>query len=214
MDISLFDNWRVETWETDERVAIMLSMMESIDFKGKRVLDLGSHFGKFSYASYHLGAASILGIEQCQAKVYHSTRFLVERLVPFNQFRFVYANYLDYPWSFPDIILAFGIFYHHNTDGQSKLVELIKDAHPEYVLLETMFADTEDVFTLDHPTDYGETLTVPTYGYVRRMFQDAGYDLLGSQPCTPGRLICSFVNQVSSATSQSPQATSQSIAMV
>jgi SAM-dependent methyltransferase len=86
-------------------------LMESIDFNGLKVLDIGCRDGLFSFLAEKLGAAEITGIDGCLSK--GATEFLI----PFFQskVRMVEKNLLDLTaddFGRFDVVLFPGVLYH------------------------------------------------------------------------------------------------------
>jgi hypothetical protein len=125
-------NWRCEILLTRNREAI----------EGKRILDLASHDGRFSYACLKLGASHVTGVEGRQ----HLIEFAIENLTSLSckpqHFSFIQDDAFAYlpkvkPKEF-DTILCFGFFYH--TVRQNELLREIKRIHPAYFMLDTYIA--------------------------------------------------------------------------
>jgi len=125
-------NWRTE---------ILLSRnLNSI--KGKRVLDLASHDGRFSYASLKLGAKHVTGIEARANLVKNSNKNLTDLGYNSKEFKFIKKDIFDYlphvkPKEF-DTILCFGFFYH--TIRQIELLREINRILPQTLILDTRIA--------------------------------------------------------------------------
>jgi len=122
-------NWRCEILLTRNKEAI----------EGKRILDLASHDGRFSYGCLKLGARHIIGVEGR----HHLVKFANENLAHLGfspqNFSFVEDDVFNYlpkvkPKTF-DTVLCFGFFYH--TIRQIELLREIFRIQPKYFILDT-----------------------------------------------------------------------------
>jgi len=125
-------NWRCEILLTRNQVAI----------RGKRILDLASHDGRFSYACLELGASHVAGVEGRQHLVESAKENLVGLGYKPEQFSFLHGDVFDYlhkvkPGEF-DTILCFGFFYH--TVRQNELLREINRIKPGCFILDTYVA--------------------------------------------------------------------------
>ncbi|MBN1367350.1 MAG: methyltransferase domain-containing protein [Dehalococcoidales bacterium] len=122
-------NWRCEILLTKNKEAI----------KGKRVLDLASHDGVFSYACLKLGASHVTGVEGRRSLINSANDNLASLGFNKEQFTFIEDDVFDYLKGVKteefDTILCFGIFYH--TIRHAELLKEIKRIHPEYIILDT-----------------------------------------------------------------------------
>ncbi len=88
-----------------------LKCMDNVDFKGKRVLDIGCRDGLFSFEAEKRGASEIMGIDN------NISKGSVELLIPFLKSKVrmqelnVYELLPEKHGTF-DIILFFGVLYH------------------------------------------------------------------------------------------------------
>lgn len=121
-------NWRCEILLTRNQEAI----------KGKRILDLASHDGRFSYACLKLGASHVTGVEGRE----HLVKFAMDNLTGLGytqeHFSFIRDDVFDYlervkPKEF-DTILCFGFFDH--TIRQIELIREIKRIQPTHFILD------------------------------------------------------------------------------
>lgn len=122
-------NWRTEILLTRNLEAI----------RGKRILDLASHDGRFSYACLKLGASNVTGVEGRQHLVESATGNLMSLGCKPDQFSFIQDDVFNYLPRVKlkefDTILCFGFFYH--TVRQTELLEETRRIHPEYFILDT-----------------------------------------------------------------------------
>jgi len=122
-------NWRCEILLTRNRQAI----------EGKRVLDLASHDGMFSYACLKLGASRVTGVEGRENLIKSATNNLTALGYTKERFTFIQDDVFDYLAKVKagefDTILCFGIFYH--TIRQAELLREIKRIRPSHFILDT-----------------------------------------------------------------------------
>ena len=122
-------NWRCEILLTRNQEAI----------EGKRILDLASHDGMFSYACLKLGASHVTGVEGRENLVKSAINNLTGLGYTQEHFSFIQDDVLKYlarvkPKEF-DTILCLGIFYH--TIRQIELLREIKRIQPTHIILDT-----------------------------------------------------------------------------
>jgi len=122
-------NWRCEILLTRNQEAI----------EGKKVLDLASHDGVFSYACLKMGASHVTGVEGRESLIKSAIGNLTSLGCPPERFTFIQGDVFDYlkgvkPQEF-DTILCFGIFYH--TIRQTELLREIKRIRPGHFILDT-----------------------------------------------------------------------------
>lgn len=122
-------NWRCEILLARNQEAI----------KGKRVLDLASHDGRFSYPCLKLGASHVTGVEGRHHLVEFSRESMAGLGYTAEHFDFIVDDIFNYmPEVIPkqfDTILCFGFFYH--TLRQIELLAEIKRIRPTYFILDT-----------------------------------------------------------------------------
>lgn len=122
-------NWRCEMMLTRNQRAI----------KNKRVLDIASHDGRFSYACLKLGAKHVTGIEGRPDLVDASIKNLKALGYSSDMYDFACDDIFNKLNSFKpgdfDTILCFGFFYH--TVRQIELLQAIKQLNPEFFILDT-----------------------------------------------------------------------------
>jgi len=121
-------NWRCEILLSRNREAI----------KGKRILDLASHDGRFTYACLKLGAKHVTGVEGREYLINSSIDNLTEMGYTAEQYNFIQGDIFNYigklkPKEF-DTILCLGFFDH--TIRQIELVREITRIQSTTLLLE------------------------------------------------------------------------------
>jgi 2-polyprenyl-3-methyl-5-hydroxy-6-metoxy-1,4-benzoquinol methylase len=122
-------NWRAEILLTKNRPLI----------ENRRILDLGSHDGRFSYACLRLGASHVTGVEGRGHLVQNARNNL--RATGYNEqiFTMLEDDVFRYlPTAEPetfDTILCLGFFYH--TTRQIELLREIVRLRPAYFIIDT-----------------------------------------------------------------------------
>jgi SAM-dependent methyltransferase len=121
-------NWRCE---------ILLSRNREV-IRGKKILDLGSHDGRFTFACLKLGAKYVTGIEGREYLIKSSIDNLTKFGYTSEQYQFIQGDVFDYivdvkPKEF-DTILCLGFFDH--TIRQIELLREIKRIQPGTLILE------------------------------------------------------------------------------
>jgi SAM-dependent methyltransferase len=115
-------------------------LRQNVDaIEGKRVLDLASHDGRFSYACLQLGAREVVGVEARAHLVKAATENLTYYGYEERDFHFFQADVFDYlpevnPGDF-DTVLCLGFFYH--TVRQVELIQEMRRISPRYLVLDT-----------------------------------------------------------------------------
>lgn len=145
-------NWRCEILLTRNREAI----------EGKKILDLASHDGRFSYACLELGASHVTGVEGRHHLVESANENLTGLGYSPERFCFIQGDVFDYlhgvkPGEF-DTILCFGFFYH--TVRQNELLGEIKRIQATHFVLDSHIA--RGLFIV-HPQEFkwGKEHTYP-----------------------------------------------------
>lgn len=106
---------------------------------GKRVLDIGSHDGRFSYASLLKGAAHVCGVEGKAYLVKHAKETMQTLDVDPATYEFVNADIFDYLRTTKekfDIVLCLGFLYH--TLDHIGLLNLINATEPQFIIIDTV----------------------------------------------------------------------------
>jgi hypothetical protein len=123
-------NWRAEILLTRNREVL----------EGKRVLDLASHDGRFSYACLKLGASRVVGIEEGRPHLIQSSNENLRKLgYPDGVFEFRQGDIFDRRATIPrgafDTILCLGWLYH--TVRQIELMREFQRLRPAHLILDT-----------------------------------------------------------------------------
>jgi len=125
-------NWRCE---------ILLTRNKGL-IQGKRVLDLASHDGRFSYACLKLGASHVVGIEGRDYLVDFAKENIKKLGFKSHDFDFINDDIFKYLRTVQkhqfDIVLCFGFFYH--TIRQIELLKEMIRIAPHCFMLDTSLA--------------------------------------------------------------------------
>lgn len=125
------------------RTEILLARNPEI-IKDRRVLDLASHDGRFSYACLALGASHVTGVEGRPHLVERASENLERLGCEARSFKFLVGDAMDFlsetkPGDF-DTILCLGFFYH--TIRQVEMLQEFNRLEPKYLVLDT-YVDRE-----------------------------------------------------------------------
>lgn len=161
-------------WNTRERIAAIEEQMDTLDFNGKRVLDLGCRFGIFSYLSLAKGAAFVTGIDFEKGYIKKANEYM--EASGCDNFCFRRGNlFRDQFWKEkPDIILCLGVIYH--TQMQLRLLDRIRKANCP-VFLEGMVVTSKSklpTVTCTQGSHIGPF--VPNSPMYELMFQRIGFE--------------------------------------
>jgi SAM-dependent methyltransferase len=121
-------------WDFDDLWNFILASCLDIDFRDKRVLDVGCRDGLFSFFAEKNGAKEVIGIDNWISK--GATEFLIPHFqskVKMHEINLYDLTPQEYG-SF-DIILCFGVLYHLRLPflGLSKLVDCLTDSGRLYI---------------------------------------------------------------------------------
>ena len=107
---------------------------------GKRILDLASHDGRWSFAAMKCGANSVLGIEGRNDLVEKSINTFEKFGIPNSRFICgdIFERLDDIEPGSIDTIFIFGIFYH--IENHALLLSKLARLNPEYLIFDTAIA--------------------------------------------------------------------------
>ena len=166
-------NWRAE---------IILSRNQKA-IKDKRILDLASHDGRFSWACLELGASHVTGVEGRRQLVESATENLIGLGYKPDNFTFIQGDIFDYLQEIEtkefDTVLCLGVFYH--TVRQNELLNQMKRIQPAYFMLDTYVARG---FFRDNPIGYGAKFR--HFARIPVVFKNLAVDLVSpdrGKPC-------------------------------
>jgi hypothetical protein len=127
--------------------------------RGKRILDLASHDGRWSFAAMKAGATSVVGIEARDHLVHAAGDNLRHYDVSENSFRFIRGDVFEIldqiePGSV-DTVFCFGFFYH--VANHMLLLSKIAKLKPKYLILDTaLYLDSGSAIVLYADNPEGE----------------------------------------------------------
>lgn len=114
-------------------------IVENADIlKGRTVVDIASHDGRWAYAALDAGAAHVIGIEGRQELIDHANRTFQAKGVPEEQYTFVQGDVheaLLRPEVKGDVVLCLGFLYH--TARYVELMAGIRSTGAKFVIADT-----------------------------------------------------------------------------
>lgn len=169
-------NWRCEILLSRNHEAI----------KGKKILDLGSHDGRFIYACLKLGAKHVVGVEGRDYLIDSSINTLTEIGYTKEQYHLIQDDVFNYlgkvkPGQF-DTILCLGFFDH--TIRQIELVREITRIQPTTVLLD-MFIERGFFLNIVNPLKLINGNIISRFTGKRESFENTiiSLDINKAKPC-------------------------------
>lgn len=109
--------------------------------QGKKVLDLASHMGTFSYAALEAGAQEVVGVDIEKELIEKSERLFRQHQIDKSRYHFIQADVLEYleknEKAF-DTIFCFGLLYY--LPDPYRLLKLMSLAAKETILIDTFTA--------------------------------------------------------------------------
>jgi SAM-dependent methyltransferase len=131
-------NWRAE---------ILLTRNQHV-IRGRKVLDLASHDGRFSYACLQLGASMVIGVEARPHLVRNAQENLLKLGCSKDSFQVLEDDVFEYLPKVAhgdfDTILCLGFFYH--TVRQVELAKEFRRIGPRHLILDT-FVEKEGLLS-------------------------------------------------------------------
>jgi SAM-dependent methyltransferase len=135
--------------------------------KGKRVLDMASHIGTFSYAALQLGADFIQGVDTEKRTVVKCGELFEAQMVDRQKYKFEVRDAFELLENSPenswDTILCLGMLYY--TTEPLRLLKLMQKAARDCILLDTFTAAYAAIQGKDalgiHPLMTDDTLKLP-----------------------------------------------------
>lgn len=134
---------------------------------GKKVLDIASHIGTFSYAALHIGAGFVHGVDVEKNLVEKCLNLFKQQDVSGNRYRFDAGDIFQFLENTPensfDTVLCFGMFYY--TAEPYRLLKLMQRVARNTILLDTFTASYAAIQGKDsveiHPAVTDELLNLP-----------------------------------------------------
>lgn len=162
--------------------------------RGRSVVDVASHDGRWSYAALEAGATRVIGIEGRRRLVENAKRTLAAKGVPESRYRMiagdVHSRILG-PDVVGDVVMCLGFLYH--TARYVELMAGIRSTGAEYVIIDTRVLPNEErpIVELRTERTAGQALAirdrfalddrvisgVPSEAAVVLMLEAAGYDV-------------------------------------
>lgn len=104
--------------------------------KGKRVLDIASHDGRWTFAALKAGAAHVTGVEPRRDLVDNAKRTLAAYEIDPSSYQFVVGDVFEFLQgeSF-DVVLCLGFFYH--TIRHAELFDLMERTGASFLVIDT-----------------------------------------------------------------------------
>ena len=135
--------------------------------KGKRVLDMASHIGTFSFAALQMGAEFIQGVDTEKRTVEKCKELFEIQKVEKQRYKFEIRDAFDLLENSPenswDTILCFGMLYY--TTEPLRLLKLMQKAARDCILLDTFTASYAAIQGKDalgiYPLMQDDTLNLP-----------------------------------------------------
>jgi 16S rRNA G966 N2-methylase RsmD len=122
----------------NERYRALIKPNEEI-IRGKTVLDLAAHDGRWSFAALQAGARHVTGIEVRAYLVDSANASVREYGIQENRYRFIVGDVFDQidqvPTDSIDTVFCFGFFYH--TPHHMLLLSKIHRVNPKHLILDT-----------------------------------------------------------------------------
>lgn len=158
------------------------------DIANRRVLDLGAHDGRWSWAALASGAAFVTGIEGRMVTASRPIPQLSENFA--GRYRLIAADMFDVLAGFApgefDTILCLGVFYH--VLNHDLLFSLMARLRPGLIVIDSRMIDTDDlIITLHHEGTENPLngiggldrvlVGIPSRGTVGALAQIYGYDI-------------------------------------
>lgn len=151
--------------------------------KRKRILDLGCHFGTFSYICLHLGAQFVVGVDSSTELIKQAEDMFVKHDVPNKTYEFIIEDVFQYlenllEDSF-DTVLCFGLLYY--IPDNYYLLKLLKKVAREAIIIDTFTAYYSVIQGKDaleaYPAISEETFKLPIMVHTLTQTKKKYYDL-------------------------------------
>lgn len=111
--------------------------------KGKRVLDIASHDGRWTFAALQAGAAHVTGIEPRQELIDNAIKTFGEYGTAPSRFSFLCGDVFDLIKGKQfDVVFCLGFYYH--TIRHAELFDLIERTGAKFVVIDTEVTPTVD----------------------------------------------------------------------
>ena len=137
------NRWAIPFHHEAVNVRSQILLDENIEhIKEKRILDLGCHFGTFSYIALQLGAESVLGVDSSVDLIKQAKEMYTASSVPEDKYDFIIQDVVQYLENLSensfDTILCFGLLYY--IPDNYHFLKLLKKAAKNTVIIDTFTA--------------------------------------------------------------------------
>lgn len=150
---------------------------------GKRILDLASHDGRWSFAALHSGASHVYGIEWKPRLIKKTIDNFEHYNVPKERYTFTNGDIFEKLMDFPelvDVVFCFGVFYH--IQHHMLLLERISKLNPaSHVIIDSnvtkisqpvveFLVEPKGTRLVGHPSRAGIHRMLQSYGWATKDF--------------------------------------------
>lgn len=136
--------------------------------EGKRVLDIASHDGRWTFAALQAGAAHVTGIEPRQALIDNAQSTFSHYGISDDRYSFECGDIFDKIRGKQfDVVLCLGFYYH--TVRHAELFDLIERTGAEFVIIDTEVTPSAEEFARE---DDGDERLVFKNPYVIQLLRD------------------------------------------
>jgi hypothetical protein len=149
----------------NERYRACIASNEAI-IRGKRILDLASHDGRWSFAAHATGALHVTAIEARDHLVEAAVGAMIEYHLPRDSFRFIRGDIFSELDNFGpnsiDTVFCFGFLYH--TLDHLLLLRKIARLNPAHLVLDTTIARDRDRLirvTVEEVEEEADAVAIP-----------------------------------------------------
>lgn len=121
-------------------------------FNGKRVLDIASHDGRWSFAALQAGATHVVGIEPRQELINNAIQTFTHYGTDPSRFSFLRGDIFErIKGQKFDTVLCLGFYYH--TLRHAELLDLIERTGTQFIVIDTEVTPTVDERPAKESTD-------------------------------------------------------------
>lgn len=147
--------------------------------EGKRILDIASYNGRWSYAAFTNKAKQVVGVELRQPYVNEANKNFTDLNVPKDRYSFECSDVHEYiPQLVPntfDTIFCLGFLYH--TPHHFWLIQQMAKHQPEAIVVDTqVYKSQQTTVHYNYKPKYG-LQGLPTVKTLKLMFHREGYEI-------------------------------------
>lgn len=158
-------------WESEVRFNTIDRLLATIDFKGKRVIDVACGTGVYSCCALLDGATHSTLFEDKQHHLNIAERNLKRIEMPEDKYKLVYGDVFKMGFPKADVALLTGFLYH--THRQHEIVSQLVATGASIILIETM-VDPGDYMAVRH--EIRKDVYIPTRPMCRAIIRECGYN--------------------------------------